>query len=231
MNKLCATGFLSLSQRERMEVRDCLECAVQDDSSPSPSPRARRRGIRNLISRRISNHAPVSFLLSLSQRERMKVRDCCDGDFQAFPKSTQERYQVLPGLDDSRSGSRQFLVFPKIRLVPDRVSRAGGSCDLNHPIRWQASRPDNRNPGCKDRWDAVAGIYELRTSDFEDGAREYVRNRSRSCGGNEHASLTDSLIMVVSCEKEKYRPLTLILSPQAGRGGQEQVVGGISVQE
>jgi hypothetical protein len=27
--------------------------------------------------------------------------------------------------------------------------------------------------------------------------------------------------MAVSCEKEKYRPLTSILSPQSGRGGRK----------
>jgi len=146
----------------------------------------------------------------------MKVRDWCDGDFQALPKSTRERYQVLPGLDDSRSGSGQFLVFPKIRLVPDRVFRTGGSCDLNHPIRWQASRPDNRNPERKDRWDAVGEIYELRTFDFGDGARESPRNPSRSCGGSGRASLTDFLVTAVSWEKRNYSPPDLNPLPASG---------------
>ena len=222
MNKPCVTGFLSLSQSEMVKVRDCPQLGPQCDSSPSPSPspRTRRRGITDSIAYAVSPGRLIFFLLSLSQRERMEVRDCWDGDFQALPKSTQARYQVLPGLDDSRSGSRKFLVLPKIRLVRYRVSPAGGSCDLNHPVRWQASGPDNRNPRCKDRWDAVGGIYELRTFGFEDGAREYVRKRSRFCGGNERASLTDSLITAVSCEKKKCGPLTSILSPPAGRGGQ-----------
>jgi hypothetical protein len=165
------------------------------------------------------NKGGVTGLLSLSQRERIKVRDCCECDFQAPTKSPQGRCRVLPALGGSTSGRRQFLVWLEISFVPGRVLQGGGSCGLNHPIRWQASRPDNRNPGRKDRSGVVAGIYNVRSSDFEDDARECARNRSRSYGENEDASLIDSLITAVSCEKRNYRPLTSILSPIAGRGG------------
>src|SRR5205807_3571144 len=74
-------------------------------------------------------------------------------------------------------------------------------------------------PGRRDQTDAVAGIYKSRTSDFEDVAREAVRNRSHSCGGNERASSTPFLISPVCCEKRNYRSLTSILSPRTGRGG------------
>jgi hypothetical protein len=215
-------GFRSLpflSQRETMKMRDWLAFAVQDDSSPSPSPRARRRGIRNLISGRISNRAAVSFLLSLLQRERIKVRDCSPRVLQAPTKWPQERYRVLHVLDGSKSGQWQFLVWLGIPLASHRASRAGGNHDRNHPIRSQASVPDNRNPRRKDRSDAVVGIYKQRTFDFEDGARECVHNLLRFCGGNGGASSKNFLIRAVSWEKRNYRPLTLILSPRAGRGG------------
>src|SRR2546430_4784064 len=152
-------------------------------------------------------------LLSLSQRERMKVRDYSAHDFQAPTKSLQERYRVPRGFGDSRNGQRQFLVQLEISPVSYRVSRACGNHTRTHPIRWLASHSDNRNLGCKDRSDAVAGICNLRSVDFEDGAGEYARNRSRSSGGNERSPSTLSLLTSRSCEKRNYRPLTSILSP------------------
>jgi hypothetical protein len=198
---------------------DCSRLGAERDSSPSPSPRTRRRGITDSIAHAISTRGLIFCLLSLSQRERTKVRDCCERDSQAPTKSSQGRRRVLHVLGGSRIGRQRFLVWLKIPTESDRASRAGANHDLNHPIRWQASRPDNRNPERKDRWDAVGEIYELRTFDFEDGARECVRNRSRSCGGSGRASLTDSLVTAVSWEKKNYSPLTSILSPQTGRGG------------
>ena len=220
--RLC---LLSLSQRGR--IGECLPSIIRD-SSLSPSPRSKRREVTDCIAFAIGVGRLTFCLLSLSQRERMKVRDCGLSDFQGPTKSPQERFRVLPGLDDSRSGRRQFLAWLKIPIAPDRAPRAGRSHDQNHPIRSQVSCPDNRSLGCKDRWGAVAGIYKQRTFDFEDVAREYVRNRSRSCGGNERASSTPFLILPVCCEKRNYRPLTSVLSPRTGRGGntsQESLVG------
>jgi len=165
------------------------------------------------------NKASALGLLSLSQRERTKVRDCSRRVLQAPTKSPQLRCRVLPALDGSRNGQRQFLVAPEIPLARDRASRARGNHDPNHPIQAQASEPDNRNPGHRDRSGAVAGICSLRSVDFGDAAKEYARNRSHSCAGNERASLIDSLIIAVCCGKRNCRPLTSILSPPAGRGG------------
>jgi hypothetical protein len=159
--------------------------------------------------------------LSLSQRERMEVRDCSRRVFQALTKLPGERYRVLPGPDDSKSERRQCLVSPKIPLVPGRVFCEGDNHGLNHPVRQQASRPDNRNPGCKRRWDAVVEICTVRSFDSADDAREYVRSRSRFCGGNGRESLAGDLVVGIACEKTKREPLTSILSPQPGRGGSE----------
>jgi hypothetical protein len=70
------------------------------------------------------------------------VRDYSGHLFQALTKWPEQRYRVLPELDDSRSELRQSLVWPEIPLEPGRVFRGGGSHGLNHPIRWQVSRPD-----------------------------------------------------------------------------------------
>ena len=40
------------------------------------------------------NKSCVTSLLHLYQTERIRERDCCDGAFQASPKSTRERYRV-----------------------------------------------------------------------------------------------------------------------------------------
>lgn len=113
----------------------------------------------------------VTCLLSLFQRERIQVRDYSGHVFQALTKWPEERYPVLPELDDSKSERRQFLVWPEIPLVLGGVLRGGGSHGLNHPIRWQASRLDNKNPGRRGRSSAAAGICSVRSFDFEDGAR------------------------------------------------------------
>jgi hypothetical protein len=198
---------------------DCSRLGAERDSSPSPSPRTRRRGITDSIAQAISTRRLIFGLLSLSQRERMKVRDCYECDFQAPTKSLQARYRVPRGFGDSRNGQRQFLVQLEISPVSYRVSRAGGNHAPSHPIRSRASGRGNRNLGRRGQSGAVAGIYKWRTFDFEDVAREYIRNRSRFCGGNGRGLLPDSLITAVSCEKRNYRPLTSILSPRAGRGG------------
>jgi hypothetical protein len=148
----------------------------------------------------------VTSRLSLSQRERIEVRDYSGRILQALTKWPEERYRVLPELDDSKSERRQSIVWPEIPLVLGRVFRGGGSHGLNHPIRWQASRPDNRNPECKDRWDAVGGICSVRSFDFEDGARGCAHNRWRSYGDNGRESLGDCLTTAIFYEKRNCPP-------------------------
>ncbi len=224
MSKGCLiTGLLSLSQSERMKVRDRCQLGEQGDSSPSPSPRKTRRGITDSIAHAISTGRLIFCLLSLSQRERMKVRDCSTRIAPRLTKWLQGRCRVLPALDDSRSGRRQFLVWLEIPHAPDRASRAGGNHGPNHPTRSRVSRSDNRSPGRKDRRGAVAGIYEQRTFDFGDGARECVRNRLPSCGDIAHESLVGCLELAIDCEKIIAHPLTSILSPQTGRGGRQHL--------
>jgi hypothetical protein len=60
--------------------------------------------------------------------------------------------------------------------------------DLNHQSRRQAWRPDNKNPGCRDRSDTVAGICSRRNFGFGNGARERAHSLSPFCESNEHAS-------------------------------------------
>jgi hypothetical protein len=140
--------------------------------------------------------------LFLSQRERIKVRDFLVSVFRVRAKSPEERYRVLPGPDDSRSGGRQFHCRQEICLVPRRLVREGDSRGLNHPTRWLVSQPDNRNRGYKDEWDAVAGICNWRSFNFEDGAREYVRSPLPVCGNNGHEALGDYLAIAPLTRRE-----------------------------
>ena len=200
-------------------MRDWLPLERQRDSSPLPSPRTRRRGIADSIAHASSTRRLIFRLLCLSQRERIKVRDCCEYHLQVPTKSLRGHCRVLPSLDGSRSGRWQFLVSLEIPFASDLASRAGGNHDPSHPIRSQALGRGNRNPRRRDQSGAVAEICSLRSVDFGDVAREYARNRSLSFGGNEDASLIDSLITALSCGKRNYGPLTSVLSPRAGRGG------------
>lgn len=172
---------------------------------------------RAMIKSRLMNR------LSLFQRERTEVRNYSGHVFQALTIRPEERYRVLRGLNDSRSELRQFLVWPEIPLVRGRVFRGGGTHGLNRPIRWQPSRPDNKNPGRKARSGAVVGICSVRSFDFEDVARECVRSRSRACGDNGRESLGDCLTTVIFMRRE------IAPSPQSsprsrGRGGFQQAL-------
>ena len=160
----------------------------------------------------------VTSLLSLSQRERIQVRDYSGHVFQALTKWPGERYRVLRGLDDSRSELRQFLVWPEIPLVPGRVFHGGGSHGLNHPTRRQASLPDNKNPERRGRSGGVVGICSVRSFDFEAGARGCVRSRSRVCGDNGRESLGECLTTVVFYEK-RIAPSPQSSPRRSGRGG------------
>ena len=150
------------------------------------------------------------FHLSLSQRERIEVRDCFESVPQALTKLPPERYRVLPEPGDSKNAQERCLVRPETPLVRDRVFRAGSSHGLNHPARLRVSWPDNRNPECKDRWDVAAGICNGQSSDFEGAAREDVHSRLRFCGDNWGGTLSECLANAVLLRRRIKSP-----SPQS----------------
>ena len=154
--------------------------------------------------------------LSLSQRERIKVRDSSGSVLPRQSKSPEGRYQVLREPDDSKNERRQFRFCSEIAPAPDRMLREGDSHDLSHPTRQQVSQPDNKNLLHNDRWDAGVEIYNARNFDFEDGAIECVRSLWRFCGGNEHESRGGRSSIAVFSEKINRSPLTLILSRKRG---------------
>src|SRR2546427_529260 len=122
------------------------ESRMKNDSSPLPSPQSRRRGDKDSGEYTIGVRCLTFCLLSLSQRERTKVRDYWWSVVRALAKWPQEHCQVLREPDDSKSEPRRSLVRPKISLGSDRVSRASESHGLSRLIRLRVSRPGNRNP-------------------------------------------------------------------------------------
>ena len=165
--------------------------------------------------------------LSLSQRERTEVRNCSGRIFQWLTKSPEERYRALCGFDGSRIKRQQFLAWPKTDLVSGRAVHGVNNHGPIHLVRWRVSEMENRNRGCTDRLDAVAGTCNLQSFDFEGDAREYVRSASHFFEDNGGGSCGYYLANCRFRQEGKSWPLTSILSPQAGRGGlSQQVIGG-----
>ena len=159
------------------------------------------------------NRISITGLLSLWERERMKVRDW--RDLPVPPKLSQEHNRVLRESDDSKTGAWQFLAQSEISRGSGHVSHLPENHDPSHPIPRQAWRQDSRNPKRRDQADAAAGICSPRSFDFGDVAKEFSHNQSRSFGDNGRDSREHSLAFRDFREK-KNRPLTSILSPISG---------------
>jgi hypothetical protein len=223
----CAVVRLSLSQRgrrRRLPLTSILcpqageadwDNAMAIHRSLCDRPRSQEDGNAMTKSRTLVR-------LSLSQRERIKVRDCSDSVLPASTKLPEGRCPALPGPDDSRTEGRKFLGWSEIRFALGRAFREGDNRGLHRPTRQPVSPPDNRNPRCKDQRDAAAGICNDQSFDFEDGAKGCVRSRLRFCGDNWGGTLRDCLVGAILSEKGNRLPLTSILSPRPGRGGLQQ---------
>ena len=174
------------------------------------------------------NKRPARVRLSLSQRERIEVRDCSESVPQAPAKLPGGRYRFLPEFDDSKSGSRQYLRSPEIPLVHDPAFCEDDSHGPNHPTRLRVSRPDNRNPECKDRWDAAAGICNGQSFDFEDVAKECARNQWRFCGGSGGGTPRNCLAQRRFVREEKSFAPHLNPLPAAG---ERRISGGVHIYQ
>lgn len=174
------------------------------------------------------NKRPARVRLSLSQRERIEVRDCSESVPQAPAKLPGGRYRFLPEFDDSKSGSRQYLRSPEIPLVLGRVFRARGSHGRNHLTRWRVSRRDNRNPECTGRWDAAAGICNGQSFHFEDVAKECARNQWRFCGGSGGGTPRNCLAQRRFVREEKSFAPHLNPLPAAG---ERRISGGVHIYQ
>jgi hypothetical protein len=94
------------------------------------------------------------------------------------------------------------------------------NCDHHHPIRSLALQQDNRSRVRRDSTDADAGIYTQQNFDSVNVAKERVQGRLVFCGVIERGSHgIDFTSRLINWKRGCIWPLTLILSPQPGRGG------------
>jgi hypothetical protein len=181
-------------------------------------PRSKeRRNSRCLCEASLPSQRPSFFFLSLSQRERIKVRNCYRRVRQAQTKLLARRYRVLRELDDSKIAKPQFLR----RL--ETVHAYGLSFDRadnyvhHHPAQSRVWQQDNKNLGRNDQLDVVAEICNQRIFDFEDASTECARSRLPSSGERERDSQTKILIYFTVSRKDELAPHLNPL-PRPGRG-------------
>jgi hypothetical protein len=127
--------------------------------------------------------------LSLSQRERIKVRDSRRFDLQEPSKLPVKLHSGSPAHRDCRISEHEFLGARGNDHVVDHVLVLKGRCALRRRARWSIAFSDNKNRGCSYRPDVVGGTCSRQSSDFENGARERVRMAWSFSEDNERDSL------------------------------------------
>jgi len=156
----------------------------------NPIPKNGERRIAHHVARLIQNSTITSaaaIRLSLSQRERIKVRDYFLRVSQSRPKSQLEHCPILHESGDSRIGRSEFrgsqeLISYAIAPLTTPISVR------HHRIRGRVSRRGNRNPECRSQEGAADEICNPRNFDCASAAKERVPIWSGACAGNEHDS-------------------------------------------
>ncbi len=127
--------------------------------------------------------------LSLSQRERIKVRDFFRVARRAPSKLLIKLHPNSRADRDYKIARRGFLDARENDRAIDHVPVLKGMCDLHRQAQRRVAFSDNRNRGCNCRWDVACGICTRQSFGFEDGAKECVRTGWSFYGGNEGGSL------------------------------------------
>jgi len=113
--------------------------------------------------------------LSLSQRERMKVRDCFSVAPRVRTRLLATRCRAPGEPDDSRIATQPLHGEPGIPIASGREFRLHDSYVHRHPIRWPALRWDNRIPKRNRRTDVGDEICSLRNFGSVSVAKERVQ--------------------------------------------------------
>ena len=148
------------------------------------------------------------------------MRDCFSVAPQARTRSFAARYRVLDEPDDSRTATQQVYGGPEIPTAFDRAFGLHDSYVLRRLIRQPALRWGNRNPRRNRRMDVADEIYILRNFGYVSVAKECVQVPLPFFAAVQHDSQQSVLTINVSSGKSFRMPLTSILSPKAGRGGE-----------
>jgi hypothetical protein len=151
----------------------------------------------------------------------MKVRDYSSVAPQVQTRLIATRCRALGELDDSRIATQRLYCGPGILSAFDREFGPPDSYVRRRPIRQPVSRSHNKNLRRNRRTDVGGEIYVSQNFCSLSVAKEYVQAESPSFAAIERDSQRFILTMNASSEKSFRIPLTSILSPQAGRGGQQ----------
>jgi len=112
--------------------------------------------------------------LSLSERERIKVRDCFRRVSPARSKSLVARYRVPHELGDSKIGQPRCRGEREILPARDPVSGRLDNYVLHRLAQLPALPPHNKNRGHKDQAGTAAGICSPQNCDSVGVAKEHV---------------------------------------------------------
>jgi hypothetical protein len=156
--------------------------------------------------------------LSLSERERIKVRDSFQRVPRARSKSLLARYRVPHELGDSKIGGPRCRGEREILPARDRASDRLDNYVLHRLARLPTLPPHNKNRGHKDQADAAAGICSPQNCGSVSVAKEHVPIWSDASVANERGSrryLRHTLLFGKAGLTPHLTPLPL----SKGRGG------------
>ena len=139
--------------------------------------------------------------LSLSQRERMKVRDCFSVAPRVRTRLLATRCRAPGEPDDSRIATQPLHGEPGIPIASGREFGLHDSYVHRHPIRWPALRWDNRNPKRNRRTDVGDEICSLRNFGSASVAKERVQAQLPSFAALERDPQRSTLAINASSEK------------------------------
>jgi hypothetical protein len=156
--------------------------------------------------------------LSLSERERIKVRDCFRRVPQARSKSLLARYRVPHGLGDSKIGEPRCRGERELLPARDRVSGRLDNYVLHRLAQLPALPLGNKDRGHKDQADAAAGICSPQNCGSAGVAKEHFPTWSDASVANERGSRRQ-LRRTLPFGKAELAPHLNPLPLSKGRGG------------
>jgi len=131
---------------------------------------------------------PLQIRLSLSQRERIKVRDSLWHVSPARSRSPSGRCRVLHELGDSRTGEPEFAGEQEAPHVRDLVFGQFDNYVRHRPAQSPTLPLGSRNRGHKNQPDAAAGICSPQNCGSVGVAKEHVPIWSGAFVANERGS-------------------------------------------
>ena len=131
-------------------------------------------------------------------------------------RSLARRCRVPGESDDSKIAVQRFLCGLGIPTALDREFARHDSYARHRPIQLRALWSDRRNPVCSSPTDADGEICSLQRFGSANAAIACAQDQLPSFATNERDSRP--IILLTSAVFERESPLTLVLSPQAGRG-------------